>query len=102
MPLPRNNWKARLAGSLRALGPYAAIELLLPGGSLIALSVWAVRNRSSIAARARRVLVRETPGIRPDPLPDQDPQAAIPTRSLVFSAAPADELLDPAKLKVAA
>ena len=58
MALLRNNWKTRLAGSLRELGPYAAIVLLLPGGSLIALSMWAVRNRSSIAGHARRVLAR--------------------------------------------
>ena len=40
----------RLATALRALGPYAAIELLLPGGSLVALSVWGFRNRSMLAA----------------------------------------------------
>jgi hypothetical protein len=56
MALSRDNWKTRLGSSLRKLGPYAAIELLLPGGSLIALSLWAVRNRSSIAAHARRAL----------------------------------------------
>jgi hypothetical protein len=60
MALLRNNWKTRLGSSLRQLGPYAAIELLLPGGSLIALSVWAVRNRSSIAAHARRALARSS------------------------------------------
>jgi hypothetical protein len=51
---PRLNWLIRLAGVLRTLGPYAAIELLVPGGTLIALAVWAFRNRSSLAARARR------------------------------------------------
>jgi hypothetical protein len=50
----RFNWIVRLAGALRALGPYAAIELLVPGGTLIALAVWAFRNRQSLAARARR------------------------------------------------
>jgi hypothetical protein len=30
---------------LKALGPYAAIELLLPGGSVIALLLWLVRRR---------------------------------------------------------
>jgi hypothetical protein len=38
----------------RALGPYAAIELILPGGSLIALSVWALRHRAWLKARVRR------------------------------------------------
>jgi len=30
---------------LRRLGPYAAIELLLPGGSLLALLLWLYRAR---------------------------------------------------------
>ena len=30
--------------TLRALAPYAAIELLLPGGSLIALVLWFYRR----------------------------------------------------------
>jgi len=50
----RINWIVRLAGALRALGPYAAIELLIPGGTLIALAVWAYRNRQSLLARVRR------------------------------------------------
>jgi len=51
----------RLATALRALGPYAAIELLLPGGSLVALSVWGFRNRSMLAERARRAFTRRAP-----------------------------------------
>ena len=31
---------ARVAALVRDLGPYAAIELLLPGGSLIAVGLW--------------------------------------------------------------
>ena len=41
-----------LAG-LRQLAPYAAIELLLPGGSLIALVLWLYRrhkNRTQVAS----------------------------------------------------
>jgi hypothetical protein len=30
---------------LRKLGPYAAIELLLPGGTLIAVTLWVCRSR---------------------------------------------------------
>jgi hypothetical protein len=30
---------------LRRLGPYAAIELLLPGGSLLAILLWLYRTR---------------------------------------------------------
>ena len=33
-----------LVGLTRAAGPYLAIELLLPGGSLIALAVWLYRR----------------------------------------------------------
>jgi hypothetical protein len=39
---------ARVSGivrSLRSLGPYVAIEVLLPGGSFIALALWAYRRR---------------------------------------------------------
>jgi hypothetical protein len=55
---PRTHWIMRLAGLLRALGPYAAIELVLPGGTLIAIAVWAIRHRWSSAARARRADVQ--------------------------------------------
>ena len=41
-------WIARLSALLRGLGPYAAIELVLPGGSLIALFVWLYRHRVSV------------------------------------------------------
>jgi hypothetical protein len=46
-----NRWIVRLPGLLRGLGPYAAIELLLPGGSVIALLVWLYRHRANIGAR---------------------------------------------------
>ena len=35
----------RLLVLLRNLGPYAAIELLLPGGSIVALLYWWYRQR---------------------------------------------------------
>jgi hypothetical protein len=54
MIISRFNWLTRLTGALRAIGPYAAIELLVPGGTLIALSLWAFRNRTALAARVRR------------------------------------------------
>jgi hypothetical protein len=38
---------ARLAALLRDVGPYAAIELLLPGGSLIALGLWLYSRHKS-------------------------------------------------------
>jgi hypothetical protein len=43
-----------LARVMRALGPYAAVELIVPGGSLIALSLWALRHRAWLKARLRR------------------------------------------------
>jgi hypothetical protein len=45
------------------LGPYAAIELLLPGGTLIALAFWAFRNRSRWTARGKADSVAQTPHV---------------------------------------
>jgi hypothetical protein len=47
---------ATLAANLRGLAPYAAIELVLPGGSLIALLLWLYR-------RQRNAAVFQTPEI---------------------------------------
>ena len=33
---------------VRSLGPYLAIELLLPGGSIVALLLWTYRHRSAM------------------------------------------------------
>jgi hypothetical protein len=38
-------WIARTAAGLRKLAPYAAIGLLVPGGSLIAVLLWFHRRR---------------------------------------------------------
>ena len=46
-------WFARLPALLRALGPYAAIELLLPGGSIIAVLIWLCRHRANFPAWTR-------------------------------------------------
>ena len=37
-------WMTRIFALLREIGPYAAIELVLPGGSLIALLLWLYRR----------------------------------------------------------
>jgi hypothetical protein len=42
----------------RALGPYVAIELLMPGGSLVALALWLYRM-----CGARRWTSRIPPGL---------------------------------------
>jgi hypothetical protein len=51
-----SRWKSRLARPLRELGAYSAILLTLPGGSLIALTLWNLRHRMWLVARARRAL----------------------------------------------
>jgi hypothetical protein len=43
-------WVARGMALLKTLGPYAALELLLPGGSLIALLLWLYQRRHSDGA----------------------------------------------------
>jgi hypothetical protein len=37
-------WLQRGLALLRSIGPYAAIEILLPGGTLIALLLWLARQ----------------------------------------------------------
>jgi hypothetical protein len=43
----------RLGRSAREIGPYAALALLLPGGTLIAGLIWMARHRSWLASHAR-------------------------------------------------
>jgi hypothetical protein len=43
---------AWLLGQLRSLGPYLAIELILPGGSIVALLLWAYRHRHAVRPSA--------------------------------------------------
>jgi hypothetical protein len=38
---------AWIVAQFRSLGPYLAIELILPGGSIVALLLWAYRHRSA-------------------------------------------------------
>jgi hypothetical protein len=38
------DWLARGVVAVRAIGPYAAIELLLPGGTLFAFLLWLYRQ----------------------------------------------------------
>ena len=48
---------SRLAARVRELGPYAAVALILPGGSLIALAMWTLRYRASFTPSPWRMLV---------------------------------------------
>lgn len=43
-------WLRRLAACAKTLGPYAAIELLLPGGTLVVLALWLYRRHRSARA----------------------------------------------------
>ena len=45
-----SGYLATVAAKLRNLAPYAAIELVLPGGSLIALLLWFYRRRQNYLA----------------------------------------------------
>ncbi len=51
-------WLARLVGVLRAVGPYVLLELLLPGGTLIAICLWLYRRYA-----ARKSQVRLSPAV---------------------------------------
>ena len=39
----------------RSLGPYLAIELILPGGSIVALLLWTYRHRLAARQTATRI-----------------------------------------------
>jgi hypothetical protein len=56
MLLARINWWRPLIATFRHTGPYAAVALLIPGGSLIALVLWAVRHRSGRSVQGLLVL----------------------------------------------
>jgi hypothetical protein len=59
--LPATGWFARVAALLWNLGPYAVIELLLPGGSLIALLLWLYRRHRGDRLTAPRPGVSRSP-----------------------------------------
>jgi hypothetical protein len=46
-------WATPFIAILKELAPYAATELLLPGGSLMALTLWFYRRRKRVPALAR-------------------------------------------------
>jgi len=46
-------WAAVVFARLKDLAPYAMIELLLPGGSVVALTLWFYRRRRKVPALAR-------------------------------------------------
>jgi hypothetical protein len=46
---------------LRSLSPYLAVELLLPGGSIVALLLWTYRHRTAARSTAMRSLLIRAP-----------------------------------------
>jgi hypothetical protein len=46
-------WAVVVFAKLKDLAPYALIELLLPGGSLVALTLWFYRRRKRVPRLAR-------------------------------------------------
>ena len=59
------NATARVVNSIRSLGPYVAIELILPGGTIIALALWAYRKRIASRAAAKATSTGVLPVARP-------------------------------------
>lgn len=45
-------------GSMRKLGTYVAVALIVPGGSLIAFFMWALRHRAALTGANWRTVVR--------------------------------------------
>ena len=44
----KSGWLQWLIAQLREFGPYFAVELILPGGTLIALALYALRRRHAL------------------------------------------------------
>jgi hypothetical protein len=55
MPASRklSTWATPAIAIFKELAPYAAIELLLPGGSFMALTLWFYRRRKRVPALAK-------------------------------------------------
>lgn len=53
---------ANIITCIRRAGPYLAIELILPGGSMIALILWLLRNRAAVRRSLARVVSRARSG----------------------------------------
>jgi hypothetical protein len=44
----KNAWVQWIVEQFRTLGPYFAVELILPGGSVLALLLWLYRRRLAL------------------------------------------------------
>jgi hypothetical protein len=49
------SWMRQIIGIVRRLGPYAAIEIILPGGSLVVLLMWFFRQHGDVRSFGRMV-----------------------------------------------
>jgi hypothetical protein len=57
-------YTAVVVAKLRDLAPYAAIELVLPGGSLIALLLWLYRRQKKASLGVKPALGADGGGVR--------------------------------------
>jgi hypothetical protein len=65
----RDGWMAAVIAGLKEFGPYAAIELVLPGGSLIAILLWLHRrHRLRLRSNPAQQYVRQS-AYGPPPAP---------------------------------
>jgi hypothetical protein len=55
-------WMMRGVTVLKALGPYALIEILLPGGTLIAIGLWLYRHYRRRKATSVPMTLMPVPG----------------------------------------
>jgi len=67
-------WIGRGAVALKDLGPYAAIELVLPGGSVLALLLWLYRRHRKSASTNSASSCLACGSQRPSNLLDQHAQ----------------------------
>ena len=70
-----------LVAVLKNLGPYLAVELILPGGSLLALLLWLYRRRQRLVA-VRSSAVFE--GLNTNSVVDKQPLSAVATARTAF------------------
>jgi hypothetical protein len=47
-----SGWFARGLEGLRQLGPYALVELVMPGGTVLALLLWLYRRHKRVEVRS--------------------------------------------------
>jgi hypothetical protein len=63
MLVGRVKWISGLTTAWRELGPYAAIALQLPGGTLIVVSLWNVSAHPALTVQSMPVILQHRPGL---------------------------------------